>query len=207
MITIIDYGIGNLRSIEKAFERVGAEVLRTDDTDRIAEAKRLVLPGVGAFGACADEIRRRDLEPAIHHAVGRGIPFLGVCVGMQLLFDGSDEMGKHRGLGLIPGRVTRFSSDMSDTEDRPLKVPHMGWNTTAATRTSPLLADLPESPYFYFVHSYHAVPQQDAHILATCNYGMDFPAMVHRDNIYGAQFHPEKSQDNGLAILANFSRL
>ncbi|MEM1093327.1 MAG: imidazole glycerol phosphate synthase subunit HisH [Bacteroidota bacterium] len=207
MITIIDYGIGNLRSIEKAFERIGASVLRTDDTERIAEAQRLVLPGVGAFGACADEIRRRNLEPAIHHAVERGIPFLGVCVGMQLLFDGSDEMGDHRGLGLIPGRVTRFAHDLADADGHALKVPHMGWNTTAATRETPLLADLPVAPYFYFVHSYHGIPANAAHTLATCGYGVDFTAIVHRDNVYGVQFHPEKSQDNGLALLANFSRL
>ena len=216
MITIIDYGIGNLRSIEKAFERVGAEVLRTDHPDDLARADRLVLPGVGAFGACIAEIRRRRLVAPIREAVDRGVPFLGVCVGMQLLFDGSEELGEHEGLGLLPGRVVRFSGAMepatittsfADEEPptQPLKVPHMGWNTLSLQRESPLLAGLAPEAYVYFVHSYHAVPDHAEDVLATTSYGIDFPAVVGRDKVFGVQFHPEKSQHNGLRILENFA--
>lgn len=216
MITIIDYGIGNLRSIEKAFERVGAEVLRTDDSDDIARADHLVLPGVGAFGACAAEIRRRGLVAPIQEAVDRGVPFLGVCVGMQLLFEVSQELGEHEGLGLLPGRVVRFAGTMESAavaagfaEEEPstltLKVPHMGWNTLSIQQNAPLLAGLPKEAYVYFVHSYHAVPDHAGDILATSDYGVAFPAVVGRDNVFGVQFHPEKSQHNGLRILENFA--
>jgi glutamine amidotransferase len=181
MVTIIDYGIGNLRSIEKAFERVGANVERTDDPASIRDAERLVLPGVGAFGACIDELRSRDLESVILDRVGDGIPFLGVCVGMQLLFDTGREKGTHEGLGLLPGEVVHFHRAEEGRAD-DLKVPHMGWNTLDPT----------------------AEPD---HVLATTDYGHSFPAMVRRDNIYGVQFHPEKSQSTGLRILENFARL
>jgi len=214
MITIIDYGIGNLRSIEKAFERVGADVLRTDDPADLARADHLVLPGVGAFGACAAEIRRRGLVAPIREVVDRGVPFLGVCVGMQLLFDVSEELGEHEGLGLLPGRVVRFAGAMEPAlADGPaplspssfLKVPHMGWNTLFIQQESPLLAGLPPAAYVYFVHSYHAVPDHAEDILATSDYGVDFPAVVGRDNVFGVQFHPEKSQHNGLRMLENFA--
>lgn len=216
MITIIDYGIGNMRSVEKAFERVGAEVLRTDNPDDLARADHLVLPGVGAFGACANEIRRRDLIAPIKDAVDRGVPFLGVCVGMQLLFDSSDELGEHAGLGLLPGRITRFSGSMQpalvgdtdpSTPHSSLKVPHMGWNTLAIQQASPLLTGLAPESYVYFVHSYHAVPDHAEDVLATTSYGVDFPAVVGRDNVFGVQFHPEKSQYNGLRILENFAKI
>ena len=206
MTTIIDYGIGNLRSIEKAFQRVGAEVLRTDDAEAIAAAERLVLPGVGAFGACIDEIRRRGLEDAIHAAIDDGTPFLGVCVGMQLLFEVGEERGSHEGLGILPGRVVHFHAK-EGSEVEALKVPHMGWNTLRPTRESPLLDGLPDEPYVYFVHSYHAVPETESDVLATANYGHDFPAVVHRNNVFGVQFHPEKSQQAGLQILQNFAHL
>ncbi|HMB91512.1 MAG TPA: imidazole glycerol phosphate synthase subunit HisH [Rhodothermales bacterium] len=215
MITIIDYGIGNLRSIEKAFERVGAEVVRTDNPDDLARADHLVLPGVGAFGACAAEIRRRELVAPIQEAVERGVPFLGVCVGMQLLFEVSEELGEHEGLGLLPGRVVRFAGAMEpatvstgppdEPPTQPLKVPHMGWNTLSIQQELPLLAGLPAEAYVYFVHSYHAVPDEPNDILATTPYGLDFPAIVGRGNVFGVQFHPEKSQHNGLRILENFA--
>ncbi len=207
MLTIIDYGIGNLRSIEKAFQAVGITVLRTDDIDRIAAAEKLVLPGVGAFGACADEVRRRNLEAPILEAVDRGVPLLGVCVGMQLLFDESEELGQHNGLGLLPGRIVRFDNAPADTNApvEPLKVPHMGWNTLTLTQTSPLFEGLPPEAFVYFVHSYHATPDNPADILATTPYGVDFPAIVGRNNVFGVQFHPEKSQQNGLRILKNFA--
>lgn len=202
---IIDYGIGNLRSIEKAFEHVGVQVTRTDDPDTIAGAERLVLPGVGAFGACIGELRRRGLEAPIREAVGRGTPLLGVCVGLQLLFEESEEGGRHEGLGLLPGRVIRFPHARPD--GAPLKVPHMGWNTAHATRSSPLLDGLGDEPYFYFVHSYHARPARAYDVLATTTYGAAVPAMVQRDNVFGVQFHPEKSQRHGLQLLANFAAL
>jgi len=212
MVTIIDYGIGNLRSIEKAFQRNGAEVLRTDDAADIAAAERLVLPGVGAFGACMQEIRDRDLVEPILEAVDAGTPFLGVCVGLQLLFEVSEEQGTHEGLGILPGKVVRFpdareAADLVDdyTNGQALKVPHMGWNDITPTRTHPLLAELPERPYFYFVHSYYAQPDTPSDVLATTHYGVDFPAIVHRNNVLGVQFHPEKSHASGLQVLKNFT--
>lgn len=205
-MVVIDYGIGNLRSMEKALERVGADVVRTDDPDVIASAERLVLPGVGAFGACIDEIRRRDLEAPIRDAVGAGTPLLGVCVGMQILFEEGLEHGTHRGLGLLPGRVVHFH-EADDGGAADLKVPHMGWNTLKPTREAPLLSALGDEPYVYFVHSYHAVPDDPSDVLATTPYGHAFPSVVHRGAVYGVQFHPEKSQACGLQILENFARL
>ncbi len=210
MLTIIDYGIGNLRSIEKAFQAVGVDVLRTDDVRRIAEADKLVLPGVGAFGACVDEVRRRHLEAPIRDAVDRGVPLLGVCVGMQLLFDESEELGRHKGLGILPGRIVRFENALvsaGDAAPEPLKVPHMGWNTLAFKQPSPLVEGLPPEAFVYFVHSYHAAPDDPGDVLATTPYGVDFPAIVGRNNVFGVQFHPEKSQQNGLRILKNFALL
>lgn len=200
VITIIDYGIGNLRSIEKAFQSVGAEVIRSDRAADIERARLVVLPGVGAFGACADEIRRRDLVGPILDAVDSGKPFLGVCVGMQLLFEVGEELGRHEGLGILPGRVRRLEADA-------LKIPHMGWNTVVQRRPSPILQDLAPDAYFYFVHSYAAVPERDEDVLATSHYGTDFAAVVQRNNVFGVQFHPEKSQRNGLCILRNFAQL
>jgi glutamine amidotransferase len=205
MVTIIDYGIGNLRSIEKAFQMVGAEVLRTDDGSAVAEADRLVLPGVGAFGACVDEIRRRDLEAPIRDAVAAGTPFLGVCVGMQLLFEVGHEKGTHEGLALLPGRVRHFHD--IDGADPDRVVPHMGWNALAPTRAHPVLDGLGDDPYVYFVHSYHAVADVEHDVLATTTYGHALPAAVQRDNILGVQFHPEKSQAAGLRLLDNFATL
>ena len=215
MLCIIDYGIGNLRSIEKALQAVGADVLRSDRPEDILAADRVVLPGVGAFGACADEIRARELVDTIHEVIAHGTPLLGVCVGLQLLFDFSDEMGHHAGLGVIPGRVTRFlpsyavaSAGIDEEEDPPLlKIPHMGWNTIAPKRSSPLLKDLPDSAHFYFVHSYHAIPETSSDVLAYTHYGTDFPAIVQRNNVFGVQFHPEKSHSNGLTVLKNFAAL
>lgn len=208
MITLVDYGIGNLRSVQKAFEHVGAEVLRTDDADAIRNADRLVVPGVGAFGACIGALRERRLDELIVQRAEAGVPLLGVCVGMQLLFEVGEEHGEHRGLGLLPGRVVHFRSDLEDAPgvtDR--KIPHMGWNTAEVERSSPLLQGLDESPYFYFVHSYHAVADDPSDVLATTAYGRRFPAIVGRNNVYGVQFHPEKSQQSGLHLLKNFAEL
>jgi len=206
MVTIIDYGIGNLRSIEKAFEKVDVEVRRTDDPKRIADADRLVLPGVGAFGACIDEIRDRGLERPLLSAVEAGTPLLGVCVGLQLLFETGHEKGTHKGLGLLPGAVRHFH-DVDEGSIDDLVVPHMGWNELEPTRDHLLLDGLGDEPYVYFVHSYHAVPENPTDVLATTTYGHSFPAVVQRDHICGVQFHPEKSQAVGLRILDHFARL
>lgn len=226
MIAIIDYGIGNLRSIEKAFSGIGVEVMRTDNPGEILAADKVVLPGVGAFGACAAEIRkRRGLEQTIHRVIDAGTPFLGVCVGMQLLFDAGEEMGVHEGLGILPGRVVRFdvvaaaaaghavqavtdieSEDTANsTWPEGLKIPHMGWNTIHSTRDSPLLEGLNEQAFFYFVHSFVCLPDRGDDVLAICRYGLDFAAVVERNNVFGVQFHPEKSQRSGLRVLKNFA--
>ena len=202
MTTIIDYGIGNLRSLQKAFEAAGVEVERTGDPAAVARAERLVLPGVGAFGACADELRGRGLDGPVLDAVERGVPLLGVCVGMQLLFDASEERGTHAGLGLLPGRVVRFE----EGEER-LKVPHMGWNRLDAQREHPLLDGLAADAFVYFVHSYHAEAADASDVLASATYGKPFPAIVGRGNVAGAQFHPEKSGPAGLRLLRNFGAL
>lgn len=206
MVTIVDYDIGNLRSIEKAFEHVGVEVLRTDDADRIAAAERLVLPGVGAFGACIGEIRRRGLEAPVVDFAATGRPFLGVCVGMQLLFEESEERGRHEGLGLLPGRIIRFDDDFREN-GTPLKVPHMGWNTISPQRETALLDEIDAESFFYFVHSFYADPEEPGDVLAATPYGVSFPAIVGRNNVFGVQFHPEKSQRNGLRLLRNFAAL
>jgi glutamine amidotransferase len=204
MVTVIDYDIGNLRSIEKALHRVGAEVRRTDDPQAVRDAERLVLPGVGAFGACIDEIRRRDLEAPILDAIEAGTPFLGVCVGMQLLFESGHEKGVHEGLGVLPGRVEHFH-DAADGEAEDLVVPHMGWNDLQPTRDHPLLDGMDDPAYVYFVHSYHAVAEEPDDVLATTTYGHDVPAVVQRGTVHGVQFHPEKSQAAGLRLLENFA--
>jgi glutamine amidotransferase len=206
MVTIIDYGIGNLRSIEKAVQRVGGDVRRTDAPRAVRSAERLILPGVGAFGACIDEIRRRDLEAPILAAIDDGTPFLGVCVGMQLLFETGLEKGTHEGLGVLPGTVDHFHR-VDDGDAEGLVVPHMGWNAIAPTRSHPLLDGLEAPAYVYFVHSFHAVADREADVLATTTYGHDFPSIVHRDNVHGVQFHPEKSQAAGLRLLENFATL
>ena len=199
MTTIVDYGIGNLRSLQKAFEAAGVEVERTGDPAALARAERLVLPGVGAFGACADELRERRLDQPVLDAVERGVPLLGVCVGMQLLFDASEERGDHAGLGLLPGRVVRFE----EGEER-LKVPHMGWNRLDVQREHPLLDGLAADAFVYFVHSYHAEAREASDVLASASYGKPFPAIVGRGHVAGAQFHPEKSGPAGLRLLRNF---
>ena len=206
MLLLIDYGIGNIRSLEKAFQAVGIEPVRSDDADAIRAAERLVLPGVGAFGACADELRRRGLVEPIRDAVASGTPLLGVCVGMQLLFDVSEELGEHTGLGFLPGRVVRFDPQTAEGE-RPLKVPHMGWNTVTATRSHPLLDGIADGAHFYFVHSFHAVAAEPTDVLGATTYGECFPAIVQRDHLMGVQFHPEKSQEAGLRLLCNFADL
>ncbi len=203
MTTIIDYGIGNLRSLAKAFDAAGVAVRRSGDPDEIAAAERLVLPGVGAFGACAGEIRARGLDEVVRQRAAGGVPLLGVCVGMQLLFESSDERGRHAGLGLLPGRVTRFPAGLADADRQRLKVPHMGWNRLDAQRSHPVLGD--GGDWVYFVHSYHAAPARASDVVATTEYGIRVPAVVARRNVVGVQFHPEKSARAGQAMLRRFA--
>jgi imidazole glycerol-phosphate synthase subunit HisH len=201
MIVIIDYGMGNLRSVQKAIEAVGADALISSDPDQVRDASKVVLPGVGAFADAMTELERTGLDAAFCEAVREGKPCLGVCLGLQLLFDSSLEDGEHKGLGLIPGRVERFAA-------RPgLKIPHMGWNTLRVLRPLPLLAGLGPDPSVYFVHSYHAVPLKREHIAAEADYPDPFPAIIEHENLTACQFHPEKSQTTGLAMYRNFVRM
>ena len=198
MIVIIDYGMGNLRSVQKAIEAVGADAVISSDPDRVRQASKVVLPGVGAFADAMSELTRSGLGAAFCEAVDEGKPCLGVCLGLQLLFDLSHEDGEHEGLGLMPGRVERFAA-------RPgLKIPHMGWNTLRVLLPVPLLAGLGPDLSVYFVHSYHAVPEKREHIAAEALYPDPFPAIVHHENLTACQFHPEKSQAIGLAMYRNF---
>lgn len=206
-VTMVDYGGSNLRSVQKAFEAVGARVAMTSDPEQIRRAELLVLPGVGAFGTGMAAIRERGLDEAIVAAAGRDAPLLGICLGMQFLFDESEEMGNHRGLGLIHGRVRQFESRRSTEAETALKVPHMGWNRINFTEEHPLLAGVAPGSHAYFVHSYYCAPIDSADILASSDYGISFAAIAGRGRIYGIQFHPEKSQQIGLKILENYSRL
>lgn len=199
MITVIDYGSGNLRSVQKGLESVGYCARISSDPQDIKEAKAIVLPGVGAFGDCMQALGKLRLIDPILDAIDSGKPFLGICLGLQILFTESHEFGVNKGLGVIPGTVERFPDD--------LKVPHMGWNSLNIKRPAPILQDLPSNPYFYFVHSYYVVPEDPKIIATTTNYGIDFVSMIWKDNIYAVQFHPEKSQTLGLNILKHFGDL
>jgi len=202
MLAVIDYGAGNLRSVLHALRYLGIEHVRlVHHPSDLHDAHQIILPGVGAFGAGMEQLHKQDLGAPLKDAIGRGIPYLGICLGMQFLFEHSDEMGTHKGLGVIEGYVTRFPADMG------LKVPHMGWNQLTTTRPSPLLANLSPESYAYFVHSYYCVPQRPEDVLITAQYGMSFCAGIQRDNIYAVQFHPEKSQSTGLRILSNFLKM
>ena len=198
MIVIIDYGMGNLRSVQKAIAAVGSGAIISSDPDEVRRASKVVLPGVGAFADAMAELQRTGLGEAFCEAVREGKPCLGVCLGLQLLFDVSYEDGEHKGLGLIPGRVKRFDA-------RPgLKIPHMGWNTLRVLRPIPLLAGLGGNLSVYFVHSYHAVAEKREHVAAEADYPDPFPAIIWNENLTACQFHPEKCQTIGLAMYANF---
>jgi|SRR5581483_9249906 len=198
MIAIIDYGVGNLRSVEKAFAAVGAQAVVTGDGGAIREAERIVLPGVGAFGECARQLRAARLDQLVIEAAEAGKPVLGLCVGLQLMFDEGHEFGVHRGLGLMRGRVIRFP------ESGP-HVPQIGWNQIEKVGPHPLLDGLSDGTYFYFVHSYHVVAEDEADVVAETEYGIRYPSVCARGSVAGVQFHPEKSQDAGLRLLANFA--
>lgn len=197
MIMIVDYGMGNLRSVAKAFEKVGSKAKVTDNPKIISKADKLVVPGVGAFKDAMHELRARRLINPIKEFIKKGKPFLGLCLGLQLLFSESEEGGKNKGLDIIQGRVLRFSP-------KGLKVPHMGWNQIEIQNSCPLLKGIPDETYVYFVHSYYAKPQDNSVVVARTDYGVKFPSVIWSENIYAAQFHPEKSQNLGLKILRNF---
>ncbi len=199
MIAIVDYGMGNLRSVQKAFEKVGAGARVIQSPSELGQARGIVLPGVGAFGRAMENLRASGWIEPLHRACADRVPFIGICLGMQLLFDSSEEMGQHAGLGILPGVVKRF--------DGRLKVPQMGWNQIHLRQPSPLLADVPDGGYAFFVHSYYCAPLDPALVLATTDYGIDFASIVGRGNVFGAQFHPEKSQAVGLKMLRNFAGL
>jgi glutamine amidotransferase len=200
-IAIIDYQMGNLRSVQKGFEKVGHEATITGDPAELARAEKIVLPGVGAFGDAMAELQRRELVEPIRAAVAAGKPFLGICLGLQLLFETGYEGGEFAGLGILPGKVVRF--------DLPpgFKVPHMGWNRGTQRHASPLLAGIEQGAYFYFVHSYYAVPAEAGVVAIEADYGGPFCAAVERGNLFATQFHPEKSQAAGLQLLKNFAEL
>jgi len=202
-VAVVDYGMGNLRSVEKALQRVGIAADVTRDAARIDAADGVVLPGVGAFGACMENLRDFDLVAPVLRAIDSGRPFLGICVGLQLLFEESEEFGPVRGLGVLRGRCRRFR----DTGEADYRVPHMGWNQLRKQGTSPLLAGVDDGAFVYFVHSYYCESDDPAVVAASTHYGCDFVAAVARDNLFGCQFHPEKSQTIGMRILRNFGAI
>ncbi len=195
-ITIIDYGVGNFRNVQKAFQTIGAEAEITESVAAVNQASVVILPGVGAFGDAMHHLRERGLDQPVLDAVKAGKPVLGICVGQQLLFDESNEMGQHQGLGILPGKVVRFP--------HTLTVPHMGWNQIEAQQQHPLLNNIDNGDFAYFAHSYYVVPDQPEHIIASTDYGQPYPSAVGKDNVCAIQFHPEKSQKVGLQILKNF---
>jgi imidazole glycerol-phosphate synthase subunit HisH len=197
---IVDYGMGNLRSVEKAVEAVGGRPLISGDPAVVRQAERLILPGVGAFGDAMENLRRQRMEDAIREAVNAGKPLLGLCLGLQLLFTESEEFGRHVGLNLIPGKVRKF-------QDPGLRVPHVGWNQIEGNQPNPLLQGIPEGSYFYFVHSYYVEPDRPEDVLRWTSYGRRFCSIACRGKVWGAQFHPEKSQDAGKKLLRNFLTL
>ncbi len=206
MIAIIDYGMGNLRSVQKGFEKVGLDAVVTSDPKVVMEAERIVLPGVGAFPDCMRNLEQGGFVEPLLRVIEEGRPFLGICLGLQLLFTESEEFGTHKGLNLIPGRVVRFPEGMTEN-DEELKVPHMGWNQLSFKLRPPVFDGIAEGTNFYFVHSYYVQPEDSSVIATTTNYGFDFCSSVWKDNIVATQFHPEKSQEKGLAILKNFGAM
>lgn len=198
MIAIIDYGMGNLRSVSKAFEAVGHQAVVTRDVHVIGNASHVVLPGVGAFGDCMANLEEFNLVESIRTAVQTGKPFLGICLGLQLLFTESEEFGRHKGLDIIPGRVRKF------TLDPALKVPHMGWNQVNVVRACPLFDGIADGSNWYFVHSYYVDPADQAVVATRTTYGVPFVSSIWRENVVACQFHPEKSQSVGLRLVRNF---
>jgi len=200
MIAIVDYGMGNLRSVQKSFERLGYAAEITRDASAIRGAKGVVLPGVGAFNACMENLRRYELVEPIREVVTQKKPFLGICLGFQLLFSESEEFGPQKGLELFPGKVVAFRPDDG------LKVPHMGWNSIEKKKPTPFLEGIADGDYVYFVHSFYVVPEDRSLVATTTPYAGSFASSIATDHLFACQFHPEKSQKIGLAILGNFAR-
>lgn len=198
-VAIIDYEMGNLRSVQKAFETIGCSATITRSPQVIDDASHVVLPGVGAFGDCMRNLSKFGLTPSVRKTIQSGKPFLGICLGLQLLFTKSEEFGEHKGLDILEGRVVRFCST-----DKSMKVPHMGWNQIRFTGQTPLFKGIPDGSYVYFVHSYYVEPDDKTLISTTTNYGTPFASGIWKDNLFACQFHPEKSQKWGMKILKNF---
>ena len=208
MIAVIDYGMGNLRSVQKSLEFVGAKVIVTHDPDLILNANSVVLPGVGAFKDCMANLKKLKLVDPIRKFIDGGKPFLGICLGLQVLFEESEEYGPVAGLGILPGKVVKFPGGSSETKNgRPIKIPHMGWNQIKVKKNVPLFGGVGDAPYFYFVHSYYVVPEDQNMIATVTNYGVEFVSGIQYKNIYAFQFHPEKSQTMGLSLLERFSNI
>jgi len=203
MIAIVDYGMGNLRSVSKAFQSQGFPVVVTRNPDDISNASGLVLPGVGAFGDCVNNLEEYGLIDPILDFIDSGKPFLGICLGLQVLFEESEEAPGVKGLGLIKGKVVRFP----DLKDEGLKVPHMGWNQIIIKKEVPILEGVQDDSWFYFVHSYYPSPEDGSVIAVKTFYGLEFTAAIQKNNIFASQFHPEKSSDLGLKMIRNFSAL
>ena len=199
MIIIIDYGMGNLRSVQKGFEKVGYDAVISSDPNEVRKADKVVLPGVGAFGDAMHNLREAGMIEAIEETVKAGTPFLGICLGLQLMFESSEEFGLHKGLGILPGHVKLFPPG--------LKIPHIGWNQAEIQKEDPILKDIPDGSSFYFVHSYYVEPSDPADITTLTEYGIRFASIASKDNVFGIQFHPEKSSAMGLRILKNFGEL
>ncbi len=198
MIAILDYGMGNLKSVEKALQKVGAETIVTSSPDKILIAEGLVLPGVGAFKDCMNNLKEYGLINPLHQFIQSGRPFLGICLGLQLLFSESTEFGLHKGLDILRGKVVRFP------ENWAIKIPHMGWNTINIKKGVPFLQNMEDKSYFYFVHSYYVVPEDESIVVSTTHHGIEFVSSICHNNIFACQFHPEKSQQLGLGILRRF---
>ena len=196
MIAIVDYGMGNLRSVEKGFKKVGVEAKVTSSPKDVENASAVVLPGVGAFRDCIRNLTDLSLTEAIANSIKKGKPYLGICLGLQVLFSESEEFGRCKGFDIFRGKVVRFQ--ISE------KVPHMGWNNVEIVRRPPILSAVPDDSFFYFVHSYYVVPDDGDVIAATTDYGVNFTSMIWKDNVFATQFHPEKSQNLGLKVLAGF---
>jgi glutamine amidotransferase len=199
-IVIIDYGMGNLRNVQRGFERIGLEAKLTRNKKEIQRASAIVLPGVGAFKDCMINLEKYGMVESLLRSIEKGKPYLGICLGLQILFSESEEFGSHKGLDLIKGRVVRFKSDPEH------KVPHMGWNTVEIEREVPMLQGIVSGDFFYFVHSYYVIPEEKQWISSFTNYGLSFVSSIWKENIFATQFHPEKSQHKGLKILENFAR-
>jgi glutamine amidotransferase len=209
MIAIVDYGMGNLRSVHKGFERAGFQATVTQDSQEIKTASGLVVPGVGAFRMAMENLRSLRLVDPILAFIESGKPFLGICLGLQLLFGESEEFGPQQGLGVLRGKVVRFpfADPSRHSLRRDLKVPHMGWNAVQVKKRLPILAGIADRAHFYFVHSYYPVPEESEIVATTTDYGGDFTSSVGKGNLFACQFHPEKSQHLGLRILKNFGNL